>query len=76
MTTETETTTREQIRTLLLDRAAAITDLAESYLRGGKKADAKRQTLAALEIAPSLDSIVAKSGLGAGTCASSASRMT
>jgi tetratricopeptide (TPR) repeat protein len=38
-----------------VDRAAAITDLAESYLRGGRKADAKKQTLAALEIAPSYE---------------------
>jgi uncharacterized protein HemY len=38
-----------------VDRAAAITDLAESYLKGGKKADAKKQTLAALEIAPSYE---------------------
>jgi tetratricopeptide (TPR) repeat protein len=38
-----------------VDRAAAITDLAESYLKGGRKADAKKQTLAALEIAPSYE---------------------
>lgn len=35
-----------------VDRAAAHTDLAESYLRGGQVAEARRQTLAALEIAP------------------------
>jgi len=35
-----------------VDRAAAFTDLAESYFKAGKKADAKKQTLAALEIAP------------------------
>lgn len=35
-----------------VDRAAAFTDLAESYFKGGKKAEAKKQTLAALEIAP------------------------
>ena len=35
-----------------VDRAAAFTDLAESYFKGGKRAEAKRQTLAALEIAP------------------------
>ena len=38
-----------------VDRAAAHTDLAESYVRGGKRADARRQTLAALEIAPSYE---------------------
>ncbi len=36
-----------------VDRAAAHTDLAESYLRSGRPAEARRQTLAALEIAPS-----------------------
>jgi tetratricopeptide (TPR) repeat protein len=35
-----------------VDRAAAHTDLAESYLRSGRRADARKQTLAALEIAP------------------------
>jgi cellulose synthase operon protein C len=35
-----------------VDRAAAYTDLAESYFQAGKRADAKKQTLAALEIAP------------------------
>jgi tetratricopeptide (TPR) repeat protein len=38
-----------------VDRAAAMTDLAESYLRGGKRAEARKQTLAALEIAPSYE---------------------
>ena len=38
-----------------VDRAAAYTDLAESYWKSGKKAEAKRQTLAALEIAPSYE---------------------
>jgi tetratricopeptide (TPR) repeat protein len=38
-----------------VDRAAAITDLAESYLKAGKNVEAKRQTLAALEIAPSYE---------------------
>jgi Tfp pilus assembly protein PilF len=38
-----------------VDRAAAHTDLAESYVAGGKRADARRQTLAALEIAPSYE---------------------
>ena len=35
-----------------IDRAAAHTDLAASYLKSGKAADAKKQTLAALELAP------------------------
>jgi Tfp pilus assembly protein PilF len=38
-----------------VDRAAAYTDLAESYYSSGKKAEAKKQTLAALEIAPSYE---------------------
>ena len=38
-----------------VDRAAALTDLAESYLKGGKRAEAKKETLAALEIAPSYE---------------------
>jgi len=38
-----------------VDRAAAYTDLAESYFRSGRKADAKKQTLAALEIAPTYE---------------------
>jgi tetratricopeptide (TPR) repeat protein len=38
-----------------VDRALAYTDLAESYYKSGKKADAKRQTLAALEIAPTYE---------------------
>jgi len=36
-----------------IDPAVAHTDLAESYLKAGKRDDAKRQALAALEIAPS-----------------------
>ena len=36
-----------------LDPAVAHTDLAESYLKGGKRAEAKHEALAALEIAPS-----------------------
>ena len=48
-----------EFRTVLalnpVDRAAAHTDLAESYFKIGKKADAKKQTLAALEIAPSYE---------------------
>jgi Flp pilus assembly protein TadD len=49
------TATREFRAVLALgpvDRAEALTDLAESYLKGGQRADARRQTLAALEIAP------------------------
>ncbi len=38
-----------------VDRAAAETDLAESYFKSGKKGDAKKHTLAALEIAPSYE---------------------
>jgi tetratricopeptide (TPR) repeat protein len=38
-----------------VDRAAAYTDLAESYFKSGKKADAKKHTLAALEIAPTYE---------------------
>src|SRR5262249_53403030 len=38
-----------------VDRAAAYTDLAESYFKSGKTADAKKQTLAALEVAPSYE---------------------
>ena len=45
-----------EFRTVLalgpVDRAAAHTDLAESYFKGGKRAEAKKQTLSALEIAP------------------------
>ena len=35
-----------------VDRAAAYTDLGESYFKAGKRAEAKKQILAALEIAP------------------------
>ncbi len=38
-----------------VDRAAAYTDLAESYFNAGKRAEAKKQTMAALEIAPSYE---------------------
>jgi cellulose synthase operon protein C len=52
---DAEAASRE-FRTVLalapVDRAAAYTDLAESYFKGGKKAEAKKQTLNALEIAP------------------------
>jgi tetratricopeptide (TPR) repeat protein len=36
-----------------VDQAGAYTDLAESYLKGGRRAEARKQVLAALEIAPS-----------------------
>jgi tetratricopeptide (TPR) repeat protein len=52
---EPEVATREFKVVLALnpiDRAVAHTDLAESYYKAGKTADAKKQTLAALEIAP------------------------
>ena len=35
-----------------VDKAAAFTDLGESYFKSGKRAEAKKQILAALEIAP------------------------
>ncbi|OFW41298.1 MAG: hypothetical protein A3J29_21475 [Acidobacteria bacterium RIFCSPLOWO2_12_FULL_67_14b] len=38
-----------------VDRAAAFTDLAESYYTSGKRVEAKKQTLAALEIAPTYE---------------------
>jgi tetratricopeptide (TPR) repeat protein len=38
-----------------VDRAGALTDLAESYFKEGKRAEAKKQTLAALEIAPTYE---------------------
>ena len=38
-----------------VDEAAAHTDLAESYLRSGKRAEARKHTLAALEIAPTYE---------------------
>jgi tetratricopeptide (TPR) repeat protein len=37
------------------DEAGARTDLAESYFKAGKRAEAKKQTLAALEIAPTYE---------------------
>jgi cellulose synthase operon protein C len=36
-----------------VDQAGAYTDLAESYLKSGRRAEARKQVLAALEIAPS-----------------------
>jgi tetratricopeptide (TPR) repeat protein len=38
-----------------VDRALALTDLAESYFKGGKRAEAKKQVLAALEVAPTYE---------------------
>ena len=38
-----------------VDKAAAYTDLAESLFKAGKRAEAKKQTLAALEIAPNYE---------------------
>jgi tetratricopeptide (TPR) repeat protein len=38
-----------------VDQAAARTDLAESYFQSGNRVDARRQTLAALEVAPSYE---------------------
>ena len=38
-----------------VDPALAYTDLAESYFRSGKRVEARRQTLAALEVAPSYE---------------------
>ena len=55
---DTEIASREFRAALALapvDRAPALTDLAESYFKAGKAADAKRQTLAALEIAPTYE---------------------
>ena len=52
---DTDAASRE-FRTVIalkpIDPAVAHTDLAESYLKAGKRDDAKRQALAALEIAP------------------------
>jgi Tfp pilus assembly protein PilF len=38
-----------------VDKAAPHADLAESYLKSGQRAEARKQTLAALEIAPSYE---------------------
>lgn len=46
---------RAVLATNPVDRAAAHTDLAESYFKGGKRPEARKQTLAALEIAPSYE---------------------
>src|SRR5262249_42896848 len=55
---DAETASREFRAVIALgpvDRAAAYTDLAESYFKSGKRAEAKKQTLAALEIAPTYE---------------------
>jgi len=38
-----------------VDPAMAYTDLAESYFKSGNRTEARKQTLAALEIAPSYE---------------------
>src|SRR5262249_15340704 len=38
-----------------VDRAGALMDLAESHFKSGKRAEAKKETLAALEIAPTYE---------------------
>jgi tetratricopeptide (TPR) repeat protein len=55
---DAETAVREFRAVIALgpvDRAAAYTDLAESYFKSGKRTEAKKQTLAALEIAPTYE---------------------
>jgi Flp pilus assembly protein TadD len=55
---EFDTASREFRAVLALapvDRASALTDLAESYSKAGKRADARTQILAALEIAPTYE---------------------
>jgi tetratricopeptide (TPR) repeat protein len=46
---------RSALATGASDKASAHCDLADAYLLGGKGADAKREALAALEIAPSFE---------------------
>jgi tetratricopeptide (TPR) repeat protein len=46
---------RSALATKPADQAAAHTDLAEAYLMAGQADEAKKQTLAALEIAPSFE---------------------
>ncbi len=46
---------RAALHTGAADKAAAHCDLGESYLLAGRKADAKKEALAALEIAPSFE---------------------
>jgi tetratricopeptide (TPR) repeat protein len=53
---DAETAVREFKAVIALkpvDQASAHTDLAEGYLKSGRRAEARKQTLAALEIAPS-----------------------
>ena len=49
----------QEFRTVIalrpVDQAVAYTDLAEAYLKSGQRAEARKQTLAALEIAPSYE---------------------
>jgi tetratricopeptide (TPR) repeat protein len=55
---DAETAIREFRAVLALkpvDQTAAHTDLAEAYLRNGRRPEARRHTLAALEIAPSYE---------------------
>jgi tetratricopeptide (TPR) repeat protein len=55
---DADTAIREYKTVLALgpvDRAVALTDYAESLLKGGRRADARKQTIAALEIAPSYE---------------------
>jgi tetratricopeptide (TPR) repeat protein len=55
---DADTAIRERRAVLALgpvDRVAALTDLAESYVKGGRTAEAKKQVMAALEIAPSYE---------------------
>jgi len=52
---EADFASREFLAVLALgpvDKAAAYTDLGESYFKGGKRAEAKKQVMLALEIAP------------------------
>jgi Tfp pilus assembly protein PilF len=46
---------RAALQTGTPDKAAAHCDLGESYLLAGNRADAKKEALAALEIAPSFE---------------------
>ncbi|MEO6236380.1 MAG: tetratricopeptide repeat protein [Vicinamibacterales bacterium] len=46
---------RAALQTGVQDKAAAHCDLGESYLLAGRRADAKKEALAALEIAPSFE---------------------
>jgi len=55
---EADTAAREFRAVIALgpvDRAAAYTDLAESYFKGGKRTEARKYILAALEIAPNYE---------------------